>query len=194
MQQDLYDILGVSRGAKAAELKAAFRDLAKALHPDHGGDPERFRLVKMAYDVLSDQDHRQHYDQTGETPEQKAERLQEDARFQAMIGDFLVNLIAHSGAPEFTDILALARQQAQQNIANIEGQVSSMKMLSDRLATVQSRIVPKHGETMLRDVLDERVAKLQHTMEDLALQRTRWIRLHAALEDYLYEVYVESVP
>lgn len=68
--QDLYKTLGVERGVSEAELKKAYRKLAKQLHPDRNpGDAaaeERFKRVSSAYDVLSDQKKRSLYDQFGE--------------------------------------------------------------------------------------------------------------------------------
>lgn len=65
--KDFYDILGVSRTASADELKRAYRKLAQQYHPDKGGDPARFKEVNEAYQVLSDPNKRQQYDQFGAT-------------------------------------------------------------------------------------------------------------------------------
>lgn len=62
----LYDILGVSKEADANELKKAYRKLAIKNHPDKGGDPEKFKEISGAYDVLSDPEKRQLYDEYGE--------------------------------------------------------------------------------------------------------------------------------
>lgn len=59
---DYYDLLGVSPQASPAEVKAAYRRLAKTLHPDAGGSSALFRLVTEAYDALSDPIRRQRYD------------------------------------------------------------------------------------------------------------------------------------
>lgn len=48
--RDCHDILGVSKFAGADEIKKAFRDLAKQLHPDQGGDEAKFRELKAAYE------------------------------------------------------------------------------------------------------------------------------------------------
>ncbi|EOD69128.1 hypothetical protein H480_07733, partial [Amycolatopsis vancoresmycina DSM 44592] len=51
---DYYEVLGVRRDATAADVKTAYRRLAKTMHPDGGGTVGTFRLLREAYDVLSD--------------------------------------------------------------------------------------------------------------------------------------------
>jgi molecular chaperone DnaJ len=67
-ERDYYEVLGVPRDASEAEIKKAFRRLARELHPDvsdadDGG--QRFRSVAEAYEVLSDPERRQTYDRFG---------------------------------------------------------------------------------------------------------------------------------
>jgi len=66
MALDLYQRLGVKRGASEAEIKKAYRSLAKQLHPDRNKDKpdaaKRFAEVTHAYDLLSDKDKRARYD------------------------------------------------------------------------------------------------------------------------------------
>ena len=63
---DLYQQLGIQRGASEAEVKKAYRSLAKQLHPDRNKDnpkaAERFGKVTRAYDILSDSSKRAQYD------------------------------------------------------------------------------------------------------------------------------------
>jgi len=66
MALDLYQRLGVQRSASEADIKKAYRSLAKQLHPDRNKDnpnaAKRFGEVTQAYDVLSDKDKRAQYD------------------------------------------------------------------------------------------------------------------------------------
>lgn len=61
-----YDLLETSPDASDAELKKAYRKKALRLHPDKGGDPELFKEVTHAYEVLSDSEKRRIYDARGE--------------------------------------------------------------------------------------------------------------------------------
>ena len=64
-KRDYYEILGVSKGASADEIKKAYRRAAIEHHPDRGGEEEKFKEITEAYEVLKDPSKRQRYDQFG---------------------------------------------------------------------------------------------------------------------------------
>ncbi len=68
-KKDYYEILGISKGASEADIKKAFRKLARKFHPDvNPGDKaseQKFKEINEAYEVLSDAKKRQQYDQFG---------------------------------------------------------------------------------------------------------------------------------
>jgi curved DNA-binding protein CbpA len=67
LEKDYYKALGVAKTAKPAEIKAAYRKLARKYHPDaNKGDSsaeERFKEISEAYSVLSDEKRRKEYDE-----------------------------------------------------------------------------------------------------------------------------------
>src|SRR6476659_7374822 len=69
MSRDYYEVLGVGRDATEAEIKKAFRALARTLHPDvnkHDPDAEeQFKEAAEAYEVLNDAERRATYDRYG---------------------------------------------------------------------------------------------------------------------------------
>src|SRR5438105_790614 len=69
MPENYYDILGVSKEASEAEIKAAYRKLALEHHPDRGGGQTaetKFKKINEAYQVLSDPNRRAQYDRFGQ--------------------------------------------------------------------------------------------------------------------------------
>lgn len=66
--KDYYEILGTTKSATQAEIKSAYRKLAKKFHPDVNKTPEastKFKDINEAFEVLSDKDKRQRYDSLG---------------------------------------------------------------------------------------------------------------------------------
>ncbi|MDO9055766.1 MAG: J domain-containing protein [Sulfuricurvum sp.] len=70
MSKSLYTTLEVAPGASEAEIKKAYRKLARQYHPDVNKDPkaeEKFKEINAAYEVLSDKEKRAKYDQFGDS-------------------------------------------------------------------------------------------------------------------------------
>ncbi len=80
---DLYNRLGISKGASEEEIKKAYRSLAKKYHPDRNKDDqkitERFKEISAAYSILGDADERARYDR-GEIDENGNQQAQTNQR------------------------------------------------------------------------------------------------------------------
>ena len=66
---DYYSVLGLQKGASVEEIKKAYKKLAKQYHPDISKDPDaekKFKEIVEAYQVLSDSEKKQNYDNYGD--------------------------------------------------------------------------------------------------------------------------------
>lgn len=66
--ENYYDILGVSQTATQDEIKKAFRNKSKVMHPDKGGNEEDFKKISEAYETIGDENKRAQYDQQKNNP------------------------------------------------------------------------------------------------------------------------------
>jgi molecular chaperone DnaJ len=77
MSEDFYEVLGVSRDADEEEIKQAYRTKATEYHPDVSDDPdaeEKFKKIKKAKEVLTDEEKRRQYDQMGHEQFEQAQK------------------------------------------------------------------------------------------------------------------------
>ncbi|CAJ1402341.1 unnamed protein product, partial [Effrenium voratum] len=86
-----YELLGVSKDATSAEIKKAYHRQAMRLHPDKGGDPDAFKELQRAFEVLSDEHLRRRYDRGGE------EALEESGALGAASQDFFSQIFGGKG-------------------------------------------------------------------------------------------------
>uniref|UniRef100_A0A8C5UQ28 DnaJ heat shock protein family (Hsp40) member C16 n=1 Tax=Microcebus murinus TaxID=30608 RepID=A0A8C5UQ28_MICMU len=82
---DPYRVLGVSRTASQADIKKAYKKLAREWHPDKNKDPgaeDKFIQISKAYEILSSEEKRSHYDRYGHAGESQGYQKQREYRFR----------------------------------------------------------------------------------------------------------------
>ena len=123
---DLYSILGVSRGASTDEIRKAYKDKAKTMHPDRGGNAEDFKKIQEAHEILSDDNRRKMYDMTG-SGDMSASTGPSGFPFGGMpfggipggimfdVGDMFAHMFASSGGPQAPHQRGKQKQQKGPN-------------------------------------------------------------------------------
>ncbi len=194
MTIDLYELLDLPHTASIDAVKVAFRAKAKTSHPDMGGDAHAFHLLRLAHDVLTDEEARRHYDATGETPSDRAASAAEEARFRLLAGDLMMTMIAQGSSPTFTNVLDEMNGALALQIRGADQQIIALSELSARLEEVLARLhAREEGEDFLLTLLQERYDEMANKMKVTRDLRTRLIRLQQRLTRYTYDAQVESI-
>lgn len=194
MTEDLYTLLGVLRSATAADIKAAYKRLAKRHHPDSGlGDEELFKKISHAYSVLSNPEQRSEYDRSGDgsgtgRPEEK------------VVADALLSSICDGFDCDRVDLLkemrCYVRAEMAENDAALDEELDSDDLIHETIRIVLERLT-NTGDSAIIEQRLEQLCAVQERKLELAkqLHASREDTLEKALrilEDYHYEVHSDD--
>lgn len=192
MTRDLYDALGVPPDASPDDIKAAHRKAVKRHHPDAGGDPDAFRAIQKAYDVLSDAEARDRYDRTGSTDTSDS-KTRREAAARERFGAMLIDAVQHSETIAMhRDWLAQAKRQVAQDRLHIEGEratLLSKKAVAEKLVI---RFKPKTERNLPKDILNH----VSREIDRLAAELEDKLAILASVDELMseYEFEVEPAP
>ena len=188
---DLYETLGVERGADRDAVRRAFRDKARRAHPDAGGSVEAFGALVRARDVLSDPGRRERYDRTGEADDEPlADNLEANALDWATkkIDEAIAGLMSRNLDPANYDVLEMARASARDNLIQNSAQQRQLREGAERYRKLAKRFRKKgRGENRMRKLLEGKALDLERGAErneDLARPLRRALEI---LADYEFE-------
>jgi len=138
----LYEELGVKKDASPEEIKKAYRARAKKTHPDkHGGDPELFNKVNVAYSILINPERKKRYDETGDTDEKRELSIQELAmeNLRVIIDNILKNNTSNDSIL-YADIFDRLEDQINAQIENAEMQIEEHQKRYEVLIKMEGRV------------------------------------------------------
>ncbi len=185
--RDLYSVLGVSADADRASIRKAYRSRAKAEHPDAGGSEQRFAMIKLAHDVLTDPERRKRYDETGE-----AEAKQPDNSMSGPIGHIamalhmvLAKMTERGMAPDHIDIIADTRTTLRNKKKEVEDNAKNLVQARSIALTVQARLLG--DDKTMRAILDNRVLQCDQMKVALTRQAAEMQAAIDLLKDCRYD-------
>jgi hypothetical protein len=174
---DYYEVLGVERDATSEEIKTAYRQKSKEMHPDHGGDPEAFSELNEAYKTLIDEDKRHFYDQTGKSPTSSLDLDEEANNFLVQLFDSAIDC---STCVDGTDVLDEIYKECR---SRIEVRKRDLRFIVRTKEDYEGKlgIILKEGEeeTMFDALLQ---TKIQRCEEEIALAEVDIKTIELALE------------
>lgn len=122
----LYSFLGVEKTASVRQIRAAYRRLAKTLHPDVGGNIGEFNKLKLAHDILCDPARRKKYDATGEIDEGTANNA---------------NAITLGIITQAMDLAMMEFLKAGVNLKNADFMATVRAKLDERITTLEKGLL-----------------------------------------------------
>ncbi len=146
---NLYDTLGVPPDADSKEIKRAYKAKAQRSHPDRGGDPEEFHQVSLAYQVLSDPDRRDRYDNTGDT-EDRGSPKDEAEKSLADLFDRIIDS-EHRG-----DLIKKAEKTIRHTLDSLRRKQESAKATLSRLEKLAGRVKASGKTNLFQSVVDQK--------------------------------------
>ncbi len=177
-----YNELELPKNCTSDEIKQKYRILAQQHHPDKGGDVEKFKKIKLAYEVLSDPIKREHYDSTGDHYDDINLDTEVLTRLSVMVSQYSQQI-----NPEFDDLILKMKFDLHHAQEQTNSAIISCNALIAKLNIVAKKIkLKKEGENILKSFVEKQI-NIHHT-ELINHKRSLIVfaRMLKILEDYHY--------
>ena len=176
-----YTELDVPIDASLETIKQRYRTLAQMHHPDKGGDEELFKLIKLAYEILSDPVRRKQYDITGET-------TTTNAKDEAIAN--IVQILLHV-VPSFNvdqdDLIQIAEIETRTMLDLIYKDISVTERYIANLEKVSSKLrIKTSGENILNTFIVHQIQQRKQELENFKRRVQVCELMIEILKDYEY--------
>lgn len=181
---DLYSELDLTPDCSFEDIKQRYRILAKIHHPDMGGDEEKFKRIKFAYEILIDPIRRSEYDKTGKT--EKFKGIREEA--VNILSQIVISMITNFD-PEKGNLIELIKQDIRNTKERIIVDRNNCNVYISKLELVKSKIRKKnesHSEDIIFSFFDSSIDTKNSEMASLQRKDDIANEILKILDDYLY--------
>jgi curved DNA-binding protein CbpA len=178
-----YDTLGVPTNATPDEIKSGYRKAAAKAHPDKGGSNEKMAEVNRAYQVLSNQEARVHYDQFGEDP-----GAPKDAATDMLMVLFDLAINACDG-----DVVKFVLGRLKDAVEELEQKREMCQRTIKKLQKKAGRVKTKGtAPNLFQMLLDKKISDQQSLLSNIA-RTAADVNAARALMDHYESGYVEPI-
>jgi len=210
---DPYVLLGVERDADEAAVKSAYRKVAKAAHPDSGGDADQFARLQTAYELLKDPVRRKVFDDTGYDPQladakdlkgllmlETRRKVFDDTGYDPQLADAkdlkgllmletLVNeFILDEREPGSFDPVAAMRRKLTDDILKSRFHILELERHRTRVRKHMDRLGRKPETDVLSSMLRARSQSIAEAIRNAEAQIEAIEQAYTMLEGYSYEL------
>jgi len=188
---DPYHVLRLERDAGAEDVKRAFRDRAKATHPDAGGSAEAFADVKRAHVILSDPKKRAKFDSTGEAEPDAVDNA--DQRAMQIIAMLLRGALAGEQDPLRADVVTAIRQAIDKDVADLHQRIRVIERVIKRAERMRGRFRKARrkgkpdGQNLLDSMLTWEIREAEAGLANMKAALADRKRAHEILADYSFD-------
>ena len=178
----LYDELGLSSRCTFDEIKQRYRALAQQHHPDKGGDEDRFKRIKLAYEVLSDPSRRAEYDATGKIQEDVPVRTE---ALQELAG--LVTYCIEKINPDHDDLFFVMRRELNENIRLSKNNIITCNDFIIKLNKILKKVNrKKEGDNFIKSIIGEQIKMREGELKNFNHRIEVCQYMLELLDDYYY--------
>lgn len=155
---DPYSTLGVNKDASKDEIKKAHRKRVSKSHPDKGGDREEFLAVQRSYEILSNDQQRKRYDETGDTTEPVS--IQE--RCMTELARLAIHVVNESADHKTRDLVKLMKETVKATLKMTNEQRESNQRQADKFNDAAKRFKVKKGENPFEVMLTKQAQEFEN--------------------------------
>jgi len=151
-----YETIGVHETATAEEIKKAYRERSKKLHPDaNDGDDKGFAKLAKAYEVLSNPERRKKYDDTGiDTENNEVEQV------NSIIAWLTLAFLEHAPSVKTESLTDFIKKQVKEQLNNAKSAITKSEKEIERAENAKNRVVRKElGHNLILSVFENKISE-----------------------------------
>lgn len=190
---DLYQILGVSRDASPEDVQRAYREKAKAAHPDLGGSHEAFNALRLAKHVLCDAARRKRYDDTGEMEDGAVLDDPDNGAWQK-IAQALMAVVTADWEPSQVDLVAHLETAFRDHRAELGMRLEANRRALARTLDIAGRFTPRNGENRLGAALRWQAEAIARTLPAIKAEIAQLERASELIAGYRFRKEAPPAP
>jgi curved DNA-binding protein CbpA len=180
---NLYEELELPRNCTFDEIKQQYRHLANIHHPDKGGDTEKFKRIKFAYEVLIDPDRRKLYDETNSTRETPNAASEAISQLSNVFFSVIANIDLHNG-----NLIETMRNEINGELMRNELTVAQCNQQIANLNVAKQKLIHKNPqeENLLLGFLETQLSTRYNDLKTFSHRKETLEHMVRLLEDYQY--------